>query len=359
MIDDCLKLTAYFGERQRVGHRFIADELLDLFDRNDVSTSILFRGIAGFGLKHHLRTDQTLTMSEDLPLVSVAVDERERIERIVADVAQFAPRGLLTLERSRLVRETIGKPVLPEQFNEATKLTIYIGRHERVDKVPMFVAVCDLLHRRGLDGASTFVGVDGTIHGQRARAKFFDRNVNVPTMIIAVGRRDAVGKVLPELGELLNKPLVTVERVRVCKRDGQLIERPHALPNVDATGLGLWQKLTIYTSESYLHERQPIHRELARRLRKSSHARGLTALRGIWGFHGDHKPHGDRLLQLGRRVPVMTVVVDTPAHIAQSFDIVDELTQEHGLVTTEMIPAVAAFGDMGNSGGLKLARHDY
>ena len=32
------------------------------------------RGVEGFGAKHHLRTDRLLTLSEDLPLVSVAVD---------------------------------------------------------------------------------------------------------------------------------------------------------------------------------------------------------------------------------------------------------------------------------------------
>jgi hypothetical protein len=32
--------------------------------------------------------------------------------------------------------------------------------------------------------------------------------------------------VLPELGALLRRPLLTVERVRVCKRDGQCLARP-------------------------------------------------------------------------------------------------------------------------------------
>ena len=62
-------------------------------------------------------------------------------------------------------------------------------------------------------------------------------------------------------------------------------------------------------------------------------------LRGIWGFYGDHKPHGDKLFQFARRVPLTTIIVDTPQSIARSFDIVDELTTRHGLVTSEMVPA--------------------
>jgi len=63
--EDCLKLTAYFGERQRTEDQFLADALLDLFGDREIATSILLRGITGFGLRHHLRTDQMLSLSED------------------------------------------------------------------------------------------------------------------------------------------------------------------------------------------------------------------------------------------------------------------------------------------------------
>jgi PII-like signaling protein len=82
---------------------------------------------------------------------------------------------------------------------------------------------------------------------------------------------------------------------------------------------------------------------LARRLLQAG-AAGATALRGVWGYHGDHAPHGDRLLALRRRVPVLTVVVDTPARIRRWFGIVDELTDESGLVTCETVPAFHARG---------------
>ena len=98
----------------------------------------------------------------------------------------------------------------------------------------------------------------------------------------------------------------------------------------------------VYTSEAALHDGAPIHRALVRQLRTFRRASGATVLRGIWGFHGDRKPHGDKLIQLGRQVPVTTIIVDTPDRIARSFDIVDELTREHGLVTSEMVPALAS-----------------
>ena len=359
MNDDCLTLTAYFGERQRTDGRFLADAILDLYGQHNIAASIMLRGSGGFGLRHHLRTDEQLSLSEDPSVAVIAVDTAHAITGLLDQVTAIQKRGLLTLERARLLQGDIGPVELSDELHEATKLTIYVGRKERAYGQPAYIALCDLMYRRELAGASVFVGVDGTHHGYRARARFFSRNTNVPTMIVAVGSGEKIGKILPELGALLRDPLITIERVRICKRDGQLVHRPHALPGTDENGLGLWQKLMIYTSESATHNGQPIHREIIRGLRQQKSSRGATALNGIWGFHGDHAPHGDHLFQLARRVPVVTIVIDTPDNIAASFDIIDEATAEEGLVTSEMVPAQLALNDNNRHGGTRLANHRY
>jgi PII-like signaling protein len=348
--EDAVKLTSYFGERRRVaGNGFAADALLDLYGRHEVATSILLRGAEGFGAKRHPRTDRSLTLSEDLPLTAVAVDSRSRIEPLVDATARITGTGLVTLERARLLRGDAStgevEPVaLRDEVHEETKLTIYLGRQERVYRMPAFMAVCDLLHRRGVAGATALLGVDGTAHGRRERASFFSRNTGTPMMLIAVGSGARIGRVLPELGGLLRRPLLTLERVRICKRDGMLLCPPSALPGTDASGLPLWHKLMVYTSEAALHDGQPVHRAIVRGLRAAGLS-GATTQRGMWGFHGHHAPHGDRLLQLGRHVPALTIVIDSPERIAVAFEVIDPLTAEHGLVTSETVPALRPAGD--------------
>jgi PII-like signaling protein len=56
---------------------------------------------------------------------------------------------------------------------------------------------------------------------------------------------------------------------------------------------------------------------------------------------------------------VTTIVVDTPERIAASFDVIDELTSESGLVTSELVPALVSIDDGVRAGGTTLARHDY
>lgn len=354
MTHDSLKLTIYFGENDRAGDALLSDRLLDAFARHSVHTSVLLRGAEGFGIKQRLRSQRLLTLSEDLPLVAVAVDTRERIEAALPEATALVGDGLVTLERARMVAGPLDTIELPEDLHEATKLTVYCGRQERAGGQPAFAAIVDLLHRRGVAGATVLLGVDGTVRGERRRARFIGRNADVPLMIISVGDGPLIASALPELGELLDRPLVTLERVRVCRRDGQALAAPRELPTADPSGLSLWQKLMVYSSEQAKHSGHPLHVELIRRLRQSG-AGGATCLRGIWGYHGDHPPHGDRLLSLRRHVPVTTVIVDDPASMRRWFEIVAEVTAGSGLVTSELVPAARAAGPEGGRGGLELA----
>jgi PII-like signaling protein len=323
--DDALKLTIYFGERDRTASSFVADALTDVYERHELQTSVLLRGIAGYGAKQHLRTDRQLTLSEDLPVVSLAVDTRERIERALEDIRPLSFDGLVTTERARLLTA-----LDPVELDGQTKLTVYLGRQERVDGRPAYQELVERLHEAGVAGASVLLGVDGTAHGVRQRAQFFARNADVPLMVISVGDGERIAGLLPELRDVLARPLLTEEKIRVLKRDGERFGEPGAD--------GPLQKLMIYASEQAQHDGRPLYAQLVRRLRAAG-AAGATSLRGIWGYHGNHAPHGDTLWQLRRRVPVVTVVVDEPDRIARWFEIADELTAETGLVTSEMVPA--------------------
>ena len=49
MNEDCLKLTAYFGERDRARDRWLTDAFIDIYARHELQTSLVMRGVEGFG----------------------------------------------------------------------------------------------------------------------------------------------------------------------------------------------------------------------------------------------------------------------------------------------------------------------
>jgi PII-like signaling protein len=362
-----MRLSAYLGERDRVEGRLLADVLLDCYARHGVRSSVLLRGIEGFGIKHRLASERLLTLSEDLPLLALAVDTPERIDAVLAEVLPLCGDGAITLERARLLDgEDAGAPLEPG--SDAVKLTVYVGRQERIGSKPAYMAIVECLHRHGVAGASVLLGLDGTVHGERRRARFWARNARVPLMIQSVGEGPAIAVAIAELasgrgvaemgsGRGVAGPTMTLERVRVCKRDGVRLAKPLAPPGADAAGRKYWQKLVVYGSERSRHHGEPLHSALVRRLRREG-AAGATVLRGQWGYHGDHAPHGEAFWSLARSVPVLSMLLDTPENMRRWFELVDELTEETGLVTSELVPALRATGPGIEHGGLELAeRH--
>ncbi|MEA2480181.1 MAG: hypothetical protein QOJ07_2103 [Thermoleophilaceae bacterium] len=324
---DALKLTAYLGERDRADGAFVADRLLDLYERHGLAASVLLRGIEGFGARRHVHTQRLLTLSDDLPLVAVAVDRRERIEAVVPEVEALDFDGLVTLERARLMDGAVTGDLPGE-----TRLMVYLGRHERIAGRPAHVAVVAALHAHGVAGATVLLGVDGTDRGERRRAAFVGSNARVPLIVQAVGDGAAMTEALAQVG---GARIATVERVTVLRRDGR---RVADIPRAPASGEPMQLKLTVYAGEQSRHGDGPLYLELIRGLRVAG-AAGATALRGIWGYHGDHEPHGDRLLALARRVPVVTTVVDEADRARRWFaEVIEPVTGATGLVTSEWVP---------------------
>lgn len=343
---DILKLSAYVAERERHRGRVLTDEMLSLFGERRVAASVVLRGIASFGPRRIVRSDESLTLAEDLPELVIAADTPEIITRLAGEVAGMVSRGLIAVERAELVDST-----LPEfaDHRDAVRLTVYLGRRQRVSGGPAHIVATAALHRLGFEAVVAYLGVDGTVAGRRERAGFFSRNANVPLMLLAVGSREQARAAAAELRELFGGPFVTAERAQICKKDGVVLARPHELCDD-----GVFQKLMVYTCEDRLHDGEPIHRALVRRLRDSGTAAGATVLRSVWGYCGPQQPHGDRATRLTRSVPVTTTVIDTPEAIAESFAIVDELTAEHGLVTAEWLPAALVVNGEHRFGGVEL-----
>jgi PII-like signaling protein len=349
-----IKLTTYFGERERAHGRFLADALFDVYERHRMRTSVLLRGVEGFGASHRHQTDRLLTLSESLPVASIAVDTRERIEGAVEEVLALTGHGLTTLERARLATgPDLERLELPGVPGGALKLTVYGGRGIRLGGDAGYVAAVELLRDSGADGASVLLGVDGTLHGERRRAAFFARNAGVPLMLLSIGTPAALGAALPGLARLVDEPVATIERVQICKTAGRLLEEPRAVGERDRSGLPILQKLMIHVEEQAKHDGRPVAGQLVRRLREAG-AAGATVLRGVRGFYGDREPFADRVLSIRRNVPVVVVAIDTPAGVRRWWPAVDELTREAGLVTAELVPASHGLGSQG-TGSLSLA----
>ena len=320
MDEDCLRLTSYFRERQRADGRSLASALTDLYAGSEVAASIVLRGTEGSS-------------------AAVAVGSRPDVEPLLSRAVELVGPGRVTIEQMRLLTGDID-PLRPgEAPGEAARLTVYFGRQDRVYQVPAFEVVCELLYRRGIAGATVLPGIDGTVHGRRQHPRLFHHAADTPLMVIAVGPREQIATVLPELGTLFRHPVMTVERVQVCQRDGKPIGSPHVLPDSEPRGMPPLLKLMVCTFEAARHDGRPVDRAIARQLWAAG-LENVTTVHGIWGFHAGHAPHGDHFPHRGRHLPAVTTATGRPERMAAALDAVGPLTVGRGLVTVQTVLAV-------------------
>ena len=308
--------------RQRADGRPLGGAFTDLYADRAVAASILLHGSEGSA-------------------AAVAVSPRPDIEALLGRVVELTGPGLVTIEQMRLLTGDIDPFRLVEEPGEATRLTVHLGRQDHAYQVPAFEAVCEVLYRHGIAGASVLPGIDGAIRGRRQHPQVLHHAADTPLVVIAVGSGNEIAAVLPEVGRLFRHPVMTVEKVRVCQRDGQLISGPPVLPAGESWEPAGRLKLTVYTSEAARHDGQPIHRAVARQLATAGLER-VTSVHGIWGFHADHAPHGDHFPHRNRHVPAVITATGTPARISAAFDAVGSLTAGRGLVTVQTALAAQA-----------------
>jgi PII-like signaling protein len=343
-----LKLRVWFGERDRAGRITSAEAIAREITAAGIGTAVLVRAAEGFGSRGEVQSERMLSLSEDLPLVWSATDAPERITPLADRIANLIPQGLVTLERCTIAPGG-SAPELPDA--DQIKVTLTLGRGRRSGGTLATHRAVDLLQAAGAAATWLTLGVDGMLHGVRHRARLIGTNASVPAKVMAIGDRAAIDAGVRSLqGAGIAFALVTLERVRIVKRDGAPIA-PVEDPGAGGDPSGTWQMLTLITREDAGGGDTAPHIAMLRAARDHG-MRGGTALPAVWGTAGSGPPHGDSMRRLRRGIPIACVVIDTPEAIARFWPAVDALSNDVGVVFSERVPAFRTHGPAGTHGRL-------
>ena len=333
MSAEWLELRAHLGERDRGTGGFAADHLLDVFADCGLAASALLRGVEGYGAKHLLRSDRLLSLSEDPPLLAVAADERAKVEAAAQRLRELPFTGPVTL-----------RPVAPAvELPEAgpLRLQAYVGRDLRANGRPAYERAVEVLHTAGALTATALVGVDGTAHGERRRARFFAGNDEVPAVVVGIGGAAAVQEALPALAELPGEPVVTAGPVEVLSLVSRLSSLVSGMEGASGTGA---VELTLHAGEQDHHHGRSAHVAAITELRRDG-APGATALRGAWGYRPGQEPQGDRFAALRRRVPTVTIALSERDGTAPALAALTRVAEGRGLITAEPVTRLVDEGE--------------
>ncbi len=98
------RLTVFLGEEDAYGHKPLATEIVHRAHRAGLAGATVLRGIEGFGASNHVHTARILSLSNDLPIIIVIVDEAERIDAFIPQLDELISEGLVILDDVEVIK---------------------------------------------------------------------------------------------------------------------------------------------------------------------------------------------------------------------------------------------------------------
>jgi uncharacterized protein len=98
------RLSVFIGESDRWHHKPLYVEIVHRAHAAGLAGATVLRGIEGYGASQHVHTTRLLSLTEDLPVVIVMVDEADRIERFALQLDEVITEGLVVIDDVEVVR---------------------------------------------------------------------------------------------------------------------------------------------------------------------------------------------------------------------------------------------------------------
>jgi PII-like signaling protein len=98
------RLTIFIGEEDRYDHKPLATEIVHRAQQAGLAGATVVRGVEGFGASHHMHTTRILSLSNDLPIIVLIVDEPERIDGFMAQLDELITEGLVIVDDVEVIK---------------------------------------------------------------------------------------------------------------------------------------------------------------------------------------------------------------------------------------------------------------
>jgi PII-like signaling protein len=103
-----LRLTVFVEESRQAGHRPLYAEIIRRAHAAGLAGASAFRGFEGYGASSRIHTSRLLSLSEDLPVAVVVVDDEARVRAFLPELAGLVADGLVVLDEVEVVRPASG-----------------------------------------------------------------------------------------------------------------------------------------------------------------------------------------------------------------------------------------------------------
>jgi len=99
-----LRLTVIVGEDDHWHHKPLYHEIVARARTAGLAGASVFRGIEGYGGSSLIHTTRLLSLSEDLPIAVVIVDDAERVRAFLPQLDEVVSEGLVLIDDVEVIR---------------------------------------------------------------------------------------------------------------------------------------------------------------------------------------------------------------------------------------------------------------
>lgn len=98
------RLMIFVDEGDTWNHRPLYVEIVHRAHAAGLAGASVFRAIEGFGASARIHTSRLLSMSQDLPIAVIIVDDANAIDAFLPTLDELVPEGLVTLDDVESIR---------------------------------------------------------------------------------------------------------------------------------------------------------------------------------------------------------------------------------------------------------------
>jgi PII-like signaling protein len=99
-----LRLTVFIGEDDRYHHRPLSTEIVHRAHAAGLAGASVVRGCEGFGASSRIHTARLVSLSEDLPVIVIIVDEPAKVRAFLPQLEELVQEGLVVVDEVEVVR---------------------------------------------------------------------------------------------------------------------------------------------------------------------------------------------------------------------------------------------------------------
>lgn len=216
-----LKVSIYLSEGST--HHGAASEssILDFLFYRGVSGATVLKGVAGFGVDHHLHTASTVYLSDRLPIKIQFIETKEKVDELLGKLSEIAGTGMIEIQETLIAKPALLKEKPDEELphrkisGKAKLLRIYIDEQDRWNSKPLHEALIEALRANDMAGVTVYKGILGySGHRELQGEKTISHS---SLMLSVIDCEDRIAAFMPVLEKMVRDGMAVISDVDIIK----------------------------------------------------------------------------------------------------------------------------------------------